>query len=64
MQPKAKLETNGKGNAQGGAADKDPLGPYANVRIKYGSHGISGFDFQWVHSEAESLWFADDDEVT
>ena len=55
VQPRDKLETNGKDDAQRGAADKDPLGPYANVRIKYGSHGISGFDFQWVHSEPKSV---------
>lgn len=46
LQPKPKLEANGKSNPQNGQFDTYLLGPYANVKIKYGSHGISGFDFQ------------------
>ena len=55
IQPKVQPDTNGKDDGQRGAADRDPLGPYANVRIKYGSHGISGFDFQLVQREHNCL---------
>ena len=46
LQAKTKLEANGKSKSQYGQLDTNFMGPYANVRIKYGSHGISGFDFQ------------------
>lgn len=40
---KVKTKTNGNHAPH---LEASLLGPYANVRIKYGSHGISGFDFQ------------------
>lgn len=46
LQQKAKIELNGKSKVQREYSDTHLLGPYANVRIKYGSHGISAFDFQ------------------
>lgn len=46
------------------ASLQDGLSLYTHVRINYGHHGISDFDFQWVPCWARFFDPADIDEVT